>query len=77
MIEMNLVNEISELIISLAEQNCDGCKNLYSSFRNHTCYTDSWSTKVLYYFDRALQELNIVYSQQLLEQVHNNGPGFR
>ena len=51
--EQIIVNKIEGQIEILSYRNCEGCRLIVNSFKNHSCYVDSWSWKVGLYFDTA------------------------
>ena len=55
--EQIIVNKIEGQIEILSYRNCEGCRLIVNSFKNHSCYVDSWSWKVGLYFDTACKEL--------------------
>jgi hypothetical protein len=52
----NIVKNLYENIVILANLNCQGCQEFYPSFKNHFCYTTDWNTLVDYFLDIAIQD---------------------
>lgn len=75
---MENIYDIVDLIIDLSNRDCEGCKYNWCSQKHHSCINDSWATKVITYFNRAIQQLNISYTPELYAQVstYYNGTSY-
>lgn len=71
---MDLVEKLANSILELASLNCEGCQNFYPSFRDHSCYTDSWEYKVCLYLPLVITGFpEVETSDHLIEEVINFG----
>jgi hypothetical protein len=66
-----------QIIIEIAELNCECCQNILPSFCDHSCFVDSWELKASLYYPTAIRNFpHIEDTKELLEQVINFGNSF-
>jgi carbonic anhydrase len=79
---MDLVELITAKIIVLAHLQCTGCAQNYINKDLHSCYLDSWLSKVYKYFEPALkhskgpnthEEKLELFFDVLLAKLESNG----
>lgn len=55
MSQVIIIKSLQDKIEFISQRDCEGCSNFYASFKNHSCYIDTWCTKLLKHLDEAIE----------------------